>query len=171
MSHRPNSNEYATFYHTYVGKVPEGELIALLNNQLEATVAIFANLEEAQGAYRYGEGKWSIKEVLGHIIDTERVMSYRALRVSRGDQTPLPGFEQDDYVAAFDANVRAFSDMIEEFKMVRQSTILFFKSCTDEMMLRTGTASNCPISTRALAYIILGHELHHVKILKERYLN
>jgi uncharacterized damage-inducible protein DinB len=170
MSHRPNANEYAPYYHTYVGKVSEGELIQLLTAQIEDTLAIFAGISEEQGGYRYAEGKWSIKEVLNHLIDTERVMAYRALAVGRGDKTALPGFDQDDYVASFDANKRTVAEMAAEFKIVRQSSIALFQSFTDKMMQEVGTASGFPISARALAYIILGHELHHVGILKERYL-
>ncbi|MGB0861485.1 MAG: DinB family protein [Saprospiraceae bacterium] len=170
MNHRPNANEYAPYYHTYIGKVPEGKLIQLLSTQIENTLTTFARISEEKGAYRYAEGKWSIKEVLGHIIDTERIMVFRALAIGRGDKTPIPGFEQDDYVATSNADARTIAEMVEELKLVRQSTIALFQSFTDEMMQELGTASGLPVSTRALAYIIVGHELHHLGILKERYL-
>ncbi len=170
MSHRPTASEYASFYHTYVGKVPEGDLIKMLENQASETLALVGDISDEKGLYRYAEGKWSIKELMCHIIDTERVFAYRALRISRGDTTPLPGFNQDDYVAAFDADARSMASIIEEYQSVRRATITLFKSCTDEMMQRIGTASNSPVSVRALGFIILGHELHHRGILKTRYL-
>ena len=168
-SQRPTAEEYAPYYFTYVGKVGEGDITDLLKSQIEATLIAFEAVPEEKGSYSYAEGKWSIKQLLSHIIDTERIMAYRALRIARADKTPIPGFEQDDYIASFDANARTMADMIEELKSVRQSTITLFKSFTDEMLTNIGTASNLPISTRALGYIILGHELHHLGIFKERY--
>lgn len=170
MNQKPNANEYAAFYHTYVGKVADGEILALLLEQTASTLAILKGISEEKGLYRYAEGKWSIKELLNHIIDAERVFAYRALRVGRGDKTPLPGFDQDEYVAAFDADARSMADLVAEFEAVRAATVTLFQSFTDEALMRLGTASGHPISVRALGFIIMGHELHHVKVLKERYL-
>jgi uncharacterized damage-inducible protein DinB len=170
MNQKPNANEYAAFYHTYVGKVSDGEIVALLNKQTTSTLAVLKGISEEKALYRYAEGKWSIKELLNHIIDAERVFAYRALRVGRGDQTLLPGFSQDDYVAAFDADARSMKDLVAEFESVRSATVSLFQSFTDEALMRLGIASDNPVSVRALGFIILGHELHHVMILKERYL-
>jgi len=170
MNQRPNTTEYAAYYHTYVGKVPDGNIVNLLEKQMNSTLELLKGLSETQGNHRYEESKWSIKELVNHILDTERVFAYRALCISRGDQTPLPGFSQDDYVAAFDADARSMEALIEEFEAIRRATTTLFKSYNEEMLLRIGTASDYPVSVRALGFIILGHELHHINILTERYL-
>src|SRR5690606_18442301 len=128
------------------------------------------SLDENQGLYSYAHGKWTLKEVLIHCIDTERIMSYRALRFARNDQTELPGFEQNDYVPQSEANSRKMADLIEEYKILRQSTILLFKSFSDDVLKRAGVANGNPISVRALGFVISGHELHHLNVCKERYL-
>ena len=121
--------------------------------------------------YRYDKGKWTIKEVIQHLMDAERIFAYRALRIARQDQTPLPGFEQNDYVQPSQANERSLDDLINEFKAIRASTVALFNSFTDKMLLAKGTASNSPVSVRAIGFIIMGHEIHHCQVIKERYLN
>ena len=167
---RPTSNEYAPYYHTYIGKVPEGTLLDLLAQSYNEFLAITQNIDASKEDYRYAEGKWSIKEVLQHLIDTERVMQYRALRVARNDTTPMAGFDQDDFAAVAIVSHRSIPDLMAEFNIVRQSSITLFQSLQASNLLHIGTASGHPVSTRALGYIILGHQLHHQKILVERYL-
>jgi len=167
----PEANEYAPFYARYVSLVPNGDILLTLEGQLSETLKLLRGITESQADSRYAPGKWSIKEVVGHITDTERIFAYRALRFARNDQTPLPGFEQDDYVryAAFDKY--RLSDLTREFELVRQANLLLFRNLDEAAWHRRGTASEREISVRALAYIIAGHELHHVGILKERYLS
>ena len=167
---RPEKNEYAEFYAGYVSLVQETDIIAALSNQTNDLQTLFAEIPEEKGDYRYAEGKWSIRELLGHIIDGERVFSYRALRISRGDQTPLASFEENFYVANSNFSNLKLAAALEEFSLLRQSNVLLFKNLTDEMWSQTGTASDVIISVRALAYISVGHIRHHANILRERYL-
>jgi len=167
---RPATSEYAPYYEMYVSLVPEGDMVSTLDQQFAATFKILSGLDESKGNYRYAEGKWSIKELLGHVIDGERVFSYRAMRFARNDQTPLPGFEQDDYVRAADFDARSLADLIEEFTAVRRASIALFKSLREEDWTRRGTASNNPVSVRGLAYIVAGHEAHHIAVLQSKYL-
>jgi uncharacterized damage-inducible protein DinB len=167
---RPAATEYAPYYGKYVTLVPDGDITATLAAQLEDTLALFRSIPEEGGGYAYAPGKWSIKELLGHVIDCERIFAYRTLCIGRNDKTPLPGFEQDDYVANTDFNARTLGSLIDEFAAVRQANLALFKHFTDEEWQRHGTASENAISARALAYIIAGHELYHRDILKTRYL-
>ena len=167
---RPEKNEYAEFYADYISLVQETDIIAALLNQTNDLQNLFAEIPEEKGDYRYAEGKWSIRELLGHIIDGERVFSYRALRISRGDQTPLAGFEENFYVTNSNFSNLRLTDALDEFTLLRQSNVLLFVNLTDEMWSKTGTASAATISVRALAYISVGHIRHHVNILRERYL-
>jgi len=166
----PAAAEYAPYYGKYVSLVPPGDILVTLGQQLDDTRALLRSIPESQGNMRYAPEKWSIKELTGHIIDTERIFGYRALRFARNDQTPLPGFEQDDYIssAAFDECL--LSDLAAEFEHVRQSNILLFRQLKKEAWERTGDASGSRVSVRALAYIIAGHELHHRNILRAKYL-
>ncbi|MFD0618123.1 DinB family protein [Paenibacillus sp. GCM10027629] len=166
---QPLDGEHATYYDRYIGLVPEGDIRGILEQQLERTTEILASLSEEQGDFRYAPDKWSIKEVIGHIADTERVMSYRLLRIARGDQTPLTGFDENAFVngAAFAST--PMSELIEDLRAVRRATNTLLRGVTDEAAARVGTANHSPISVRALAYIIAGHEIHHLNILKERY--
>lgn len=170
MTARPETDEYAPYYGKYIALVPDGDIAATLAAQLEDTLALLRSISEAQGSYAYAPGKWSIRELLGHLIDTERVFAYRALCIGRNDKTPLPGFEQDDYVANTDFNARTLGSLIDEFAAVRQANLQLFKHFTDAEWQRRGTASEKEVSTRALAYIVAGHELYHRDILKTRYL-
>jgi len=167
---RPNQNEYPRFYATYVNTVPDVEILSQMEQQSAEGLAFYQNIPSDQWDKGYAPGKWTLKELLVHMIDTERIFAYRAMRISRGDKTPLPGFEQDGYVVQSNANERNTADIIEEFNTLRQSTLCLFKSFSEEMIGRTGTASNGTISVRAQMYIIAGHELHHLNIIKERYL-
>jgi hypothetical protein len=166
---RPESTEYPPFYETYVSKVQGGDVISHLESQRLQTAQLFAASTERDGNFRYAPGKWTIKEVVGHLSDSERIFSYRALRIARGDQTPLPGFEQDDYVKNGNFGEQSLADLVAEYGAVRVATLALLRSFNAEAWSRRGTASNNPITVRALAFIIAGHELHHRDILKERY--
>jgi hypothetical protein len=166
----PESTEYAPYFGRYISLVPAGNLTATLDRQLTESLATLIAIDDQKSLYRYEPGKWSIKEMLGHLIDGERIFTYRALRFARNDQTPLPGFDQDPYVAEAHFDSRAWKDLIDEFEFVRRSTILFFCGLTPEAMLRSGTSNQAVISVRALGYVIAGHEIHHMQILRERYL-
>ncbi len=167
-----NQNEYHHYYKVYIDQVySNGKTIV---ENLEDTLTIFlSTLSEIpvnKHEYRYAEGKWSIKELIQHLIDSERVFTYRALRFARNDATELGGFEQDDYVAVFEANTRDFYELLEELEMTRKSTVLLFKSFGQKELLRVGIASDNQMSVRALGYVISGHLVHHFQVIKERYL-
>ncbi|EPY03862.1 hypothetical protein PAALTS15_29021 [Paenibacillus alvei TS-15] len=170
MLTQPLAAEYGEGFANYINLVPAGDLREMLAEQLEHTTELFANLSKEQGDYRYAPGKWSIKEVIGHIADTERVMAYRLLRIARGDQTPLPGFDENLFMSGSTFDSMPLSELIEDYRAVRESTLTLLRGLTDEAVLRTGTSNNATISARALAYMIAGHELHHLNVLKERYL-
>jgi hypothetical protein len=166
---RPEPGEYAPFYETYVSKVQGGDVIAQLESQRLQTAQFFAASTERDGNFRYAPGKWSIKEVVGHLSDSERVFGYRAMRIGRGDQTALPGFEQEDYVKNGNFGEQSLADLVSEFGLVRAATLALLRSFNAEAWGRRGIASDNPVTVRALAFIIAGHELHHREILKERY--
>lgn len=166
---RPQATEYAEFYKTYVDLV-EGNVVEFLEKQMPRLLDICHNLSEQQRYYRYAEGKWSIKELIGHCIDTERVMSYRLMRIARKDSTNLPGFDENEYVNHADFDKRDWDSLLQEFQALRTSNILLIKSLTDEMITSSGTANNKTVSARALIYIIAGHLEHHLGILIRRYL-
>lgn len=168
---RPQKDEYPPYYHTYVSKVPAPtRLLATLVGGLDATLAIYRGIDDARAGHRYAEGKWSMKEVLGHIIDSERVFGYRALRFARGDATELPGFEQDDYVAIAGFDRRPLRSLIDEFEHVRKANVAFLASLGGEDLMRRGTANKGSFTTRAMFWIVAGHEIHHRGVLLERYL-
>ena len=166
----PDASEYAPYYGRYITLVAGHDVVAALEDQPRETLALLSALSEEQGDYRYTPGKWSIKEMLGHIIDAERVFSYRALRFARNDKTPLASFEQDDYVKAGNFADCRLADLIEEFVCVRRATVWLFRHLSAEARMRRGVASDNPVSVRAIAYIIAGHELHHRRVLQEKYL-
>lgn len=165
----PAATEYAPFYHTYVRLIP-GDPLAALRAQPQELRRLLAGLSDGQALLRYAPGKWSIKESLVHMLDTERIFAYRALRIARGDTTPLPGFEQDNYVPASGADARPLADILREYDTVRAASLSLLESFTAEALGRQGTASGQPVSVRALAYILAGHEAHHLHILQQRYL-
>lgn len=163
-------NEYSIFNATYIKAAMNIEMMDELEISLHDFIKFVQNIPMDKFDYRYEEGKWTIKDIIQHLIDTERIMSYRALRISRNDKTPLPGFEENDYVNNTLANSRSLKELLSELSAVRQSTILLFKSFSDEQLKRIGIASNNEISVRALGFVIIGHQKHHQKVYAERYL-
>jgi uncharacterized damage-inducible protein DinB len=168
---RPQADEHAEYYAKYVSKVPEGDLLTLLKEQADDTASLPKGVSSDRENYAYAPGKWSIKQVLGHIIDAERVFAYRAMRFARNDATELPGFDENLFVDNANFAQRSLADLLEEFRHVRASTIHFAKNLDSESLTRRGRASNNPVSVRALLYIIAGHERHHAALLRERYLS
>jgi DinB superfamily len=167
---RPSSGEYAPYYERYIALVAESDVVSTLERQLQSTLSLLRGLDEAQAGSRYAPDKWSIKELVGHLIDTERVFAYRAMRFARNDKTPLSGFEQDDFVRSADFDARQLNDLAEEFEHVRRANVHFFRALNEEAWSRRGTANDNDVTVRALAYIMAGHEAHHVNVLKTRYL-
>jgi hypothetical protein len=165
---RPAADEHAPSHEGYIRHVPAGDVRMHLRTQLHETIALFSGVDEQRAAQGYGPGKWSLKEIIGHINDAERVFAYRLLRVARGDKTPLPGFEQDEWVPTSCANQRSLASLLLEFAAIRASTMTLIDSLPEEAWLRRGTAGGKPVSARALVYIMAGHERHHVAILRER---
>lgn len=167
---RPQTTEYAPYYSRYVDLIATPDVVPELSSQLEKTVSFLTNISEEKSLSTYDAGKWTIKEVLNHVNDTERVFLYRAFWFARGFEQPLPGYDQDVCVAAARPNSIPFTDLIDEFKHVRLSTLSIFRNMPDEAWGRTGIASDNPFTVRALAYIITGHVAHHLNVLEERYL-
>jgi uncharacterized damage-inducible protein DinB len=164
----PAADEHAPYYGKYVALVGP-DALAALESQARSTAAFLAATPESLGNHRYAEGKWSVKEVIGHLADGERVFAYRALRIARADKTELPGFEENDYVPAGKFDRRTLADMAAEFASVRAATLSLVRSFDDEALARRGSANQTPVSVRALVAIIAGHELHHLALLRERY--
>jgi hypothetical protein len=167
---RPDPTEYAAYYGKYVSLVPHGDILTTLDQQLDDTLSLLRGITESQSAFRYAPDKWSIRELVGHIIDTERIFSYRALRFARKDETPLPGFDQDVFNENASFDDYPLVELASEFEHVRRSTIFLFKHLEADAWLRRGIASDNEVSVRALAFILAGHELHHLGILRTRYL-
>ncbi|MFA9189438.1 DinB family protein [Flavobacterium magnesitis] len=163
-------NEYSVFNATYIKAAGDENLYEDLEISLHDFIRFVQDIPMDKFDYRYAEGKWTIKEIIQHIIDTERIFSYRALRISRNDKTPLPGFEENDYALNTNANDRHLQSLLTELSIVRQSTLALFKSFSEEQLKRIGIASNNEISVRAIGFIIIGHQKHHQKVYKERYL-
>jgi len=166
---RPKAAEYNAYYDRYISLIPGNNIVDTLEKQISKTVAMLSARSDEVGELRYAPGKWTVKEVLGHVNDTERIMSYRALRIARGDQTPIEGFEQDDYIRNGPYADLRLADLLEEFKNIRAATLRLFRNLRPEDWTRRGIANNNEISVRALAYVIGGHELHHRNLLEERY--
>lgn len=167
---RPDATEFAPFYAGYVAAVPEGDILTILRRGGSEWETVLATLPEARADHRYAEGKWSIKQVVGHLSDAERIFSYRALRIARGDQSPLASFDENAYAETAGSDRRTLSALAAELKVVREATIALFNSLPDDAWIRTGTASGKTVSVRALAYITAGHAEHHLRIVRERYL-
>ncbi len=167
---RPDLKNVPNWYHRYINAVKENELSEALKNQTSAFNSFIHTIPEEKREYKYAEGKWTIKEILQHIIDTERVFGYRALRFARKDQTPLPGFEENDYAKNANVENRKWEDLIEEFRAVRKSTEYLFNSFNDEQLKEIGIASGNPVSVLGIGFMIPGHTIHHIAIIKERYL-
>jgi len=170
---RPRAGEYDPYYERYISLVPGNDILAALTaleDQRRQMVLLLSGRTEAAGDLRYAPEKWSLKEVLGHVNDSERILSYRALRISRGDATPIEGFEQDDYVRNGPFARRTLADLIEDYIAVRRATVSLFRNLDQAAWTRRGVANKNEVTVRALAYIIAGHELHHRRIIEEKYL-
>lgn len=166
----PFPTEHAPFQSGYIARVTGSiEPVRALERQRDGALRQLMVLGEERGAFRYAPGKWSVKDVVGHIGDTERILSYRLLRIARGDVTPLPGFEENDYVEAAHFNRRRLTDLVEDWRAVRAATVRLVEGLTDDAWMRLGTANDVPTSARALLFVILGHVEHHRSILEERY--
>ena len=167
---RPDPSEYAPFYAGYIARVPDGDLTGVLEANLEEFSRTLGALAEVRGGFAYAPGKWTLKEVIGHVIDAERVFSYRAMRIARGDETPLPGFDEKAWVPQSGANDRTIADLLAELRTVRAATIALLRHLPADSVTRRGIASGNGVTVRALAWIIAGHPMHHLGILRERYL-
>ncbi len=165
-----DETEYAPFYKRYIELAPDFSIDEALQQSSHSFFSFFENLSDEQALFKYAPNKWTLKEVLLHCIDTERIMSYRALRFSRNDKNELIGFDQDEYVLESNANQRQIKDILNEYKSVRKSTFDFFAGFDSKVLVRSGIASGNRMSVRALGYVISGHELHHLEICKTRYL-
>jgi DinB superfamily len=168
---RPKKGEYAPFHETYLSAVPpRGTILSHLKKSFKETQLLLSGLPEEMGDFAYESGKWTIKQMLMHIIDTERVFSYRTLSFMRADRIGLPGFNQDFWMEQVDVSNRTIKDLLKEWKAVRDNTIFLCQQCSEEQSTFVGIASNWKVSVRAYFYIMIGHHLHHVGVLKERYL-
>ncbi len=170
MLTRPAASEYAPRYEKYVSLVPDGDILETLRSEFSITLALLNTISEEASLHRYAPGKWSVRESVLHVSDTERIFAYRALRFARGDTTELAGFEQDAYVEPSAAGSRSWQSILAEIAAVRQSSIELFRNLPPDAWTRSGIASGNPITVLALAYLIPGHELHHRNILRQRYL-
>ena len=167
---RPEANEYAPYYEKYVSLVPDADVVETLRRQSEEVSALLAGIAEERAGHAYAPGKWSIKQVVGHVIDAERIFAYRALVIARGERQPLPGMDQDEYMAGSDFDARTLADLAEEFSHLRRSNVLMLRGLNEAAWSRRGVASDNEVTVRALAYIIAGHAAHHVQVLRTRYL-
>jgi uncharacterized damage-inducible protein DinB len=164
------SNEYPEYFGKYIAQVADENLIEELEISLHRLIKFVQNIPMDKFDYQYAEGKWTIKDILQHLIDSERIFAYRALRFARNDKTSLPGFEEDHYAKNANGSKRSIQDLLTELAIVRQATLSLFKSFSEEQLLRIGTASNKQMSTRVLGFVIIGHQNHHQKVFEERYL-
>jgi hypothetical protein len=166
----PADDEYAPYYARYVKRVPEGDVVGTIRGQLAETTKLLRGIDPARTTTGYAPGKWSIRDIVLHMADTERVMSYRALRIARGDTTPLPGFDENTFAPNAGANGRTMDSLLDELSAARASTIALLDGLPTEAWNRRGTASDAAVTVRGLAWIIAGHERHHVAVIRERYL-
>jgi DinB family protein len=167
---KPAEGEFLPYYERYIALVPGGDVVSTLDRQMSETQALLSGLPASISTYRYAPDKWSVNEVIGHVIDSERIFASRALRFARNDPTPLPGFEQDDYVRNSRFDAYPIAELASELESVRRTTVFLFKHLEEPAWMRRGIANNAEVSVRALAYIIAGHELHHREMLLARYL-
>lgn len=167
---RPNLSRIPEWFHNYVNQVPENDLMEAMIKQTPSFINFFESIPVVKRDYSYAEGKWTIKEMLQHIIDAERVFAYRGLCIARKDGTPLPGFDENNYANNAKVNKRDWDEMMEEFKAVRRSSEILFGSFDEEQLETNGTANNNPIYVLAIGFVLVGHVNHHLRILKERYL-
>jgi hypothetical protein len=166
---RPEPGEYAPYYERYISLVSGSDILSTLESQRRQMLLLLSGRDDSDADFRYAPDKWSAKEVLGHVCDTERVFAYRALRISRGDRTPLEGFEQDDYVRNGPFANRPLAELIEDYIAVRRASLTLFRDLDEQAWLRRGIANKNEVTVRAIAYMIAGHELHHRRILEEKY--
>lgn len=171
MLSRPSQSEFAPYYGTYVNAMPDGDVVAALTDQGEETFAVLSGLSEEEGSFRYAPEKWSIRDLVQHLCDSERVFAYRALRFARGDETPLPGFDEKPWASAALAERRPLRELAAELRDIRRTTLALIRSFDEQMLERRGVASANVMSVRALVWVIAGHERHHLRVLRERYLS
>ena len=167
---RPTESEYAPYYQSYIDQVSESDILPALRSQLDELDVLLARVEPPQETYRYGEGKWSMREIVGHLIDGERVFGYRAFCIARGEQQNLPGFDQDDYMVTSHYDQMELEDLLSELRLIRLGNIAMFRTLDEEAWSRVGVANSNSVSVRALAFIMAGHVRHHMNVLRERYL-
>ncbi len=170
-STRPSAGDFLPYYGTYIDRVPDGDIVDTLEKQIAGTLSLIKSIAEADGDKRYAPEKWSIREVLGHVIDGERIFVYRALRFARADATPVPGFDENAYVKNAPFSNVSLASLADEFEHVRKATVHFFRNLDEASFSRRGTANGAEITVRSLAFIIAGHESHHMNVLRTRYLN
>jgi uncharacterized damage-inducible protein DinB len=166
---RPEPGEYAPYYDRYISLIEGADILTTLDAQRRQTMLLLSGRDDEDGDIRYAPDKWSAKEVLGHVCDTERIFAYRALRIARADRTPIEGFEQDDYVRNSPFETRPLAEVIDDYLAVRRATLTLLRNLDDAAWLRRGIANQNEVSVRAVAYLIAGHELHHRRILEEKY--
>ncbi|MDO8501430.1 MAG: DinB family protein [Gemmatimonadaceae bacterium] len=167
---RPVAGEYASYYASYIARVPDGDIVETLDRQISESLELFRSIPESLGDHRYAPGKWSIREVIGHIADAERVFAYRALRFSRADTTPVAGFDENAYVSNAPFARTSLADLASGLEHVRRASLYLFAGLDEEAMTRRGIANGFEVSVRALAWITAGHETHHIDVLRARYL-
>jgi DinB superfamily len=167
---RPRPGDYSTYYENYITLIGDEDILKILNDQSKKTQDILNSFSEHRGNYRYADGKWTVKEVVGHLLDTERVFAYRALCIARGEKKSLPGFDQNDYVSEGNFNRRELFDLNYEFRLLRESNLLLFRSFTPEMLKLKGFANESSVTVLAILFIIAGHEKHHMNVLREKYI-
>jgi hypothetical protein len=167
---RPRPGDYSTYYETYIKLIEGEDILKILNDQSKRTQDILNSFSEHRGNYRYAEGKWTVKEVVGHLLDTERVFAYRALCIARGEKKSLPGFDQDDYVKEGNFNRRELFDLNYEFRLLRESNLLLFRTFTPDMLKLKGFANESSVTVLAILFMIAGHEKHHMNVLREKYM-
>jgi len=170
MWSRPEKSEYADYYHRYVNRVPEGNILDIIAGQIGETVRWLGSIQEDKAMFRYAPGKWSVKGVVGHLIDIERLFQYRVLAFARLDPARLPGMEQDDYAAAANYDVRALSDIVDEYQVTREAGLALFRSFDSNIVMRKGVANEVEFTVRSVPYILAGHDTHHTGVIKELYL-
>ena len=168
--HRPAETDYAPAFAGYVSLVPEDDVLSVIESQSSETQRLISSLDEQRAMHRYAEGKWSVKQVIGHLTDGERVFGYRAMCIARGEANSLPGFDENEYMKYANFDSWRLGDLAESYALVRRSNIVLFRNFDDEAWDRRGIANDNPVTVRALAYVIAGHERHHLKVLRERYL-
>ena len=167
---RPEPGEYAPYYESYIKLIEGDDILRILNDQSKKTQDVLNSFSEHKGNYHYADGKWTVKEVVGHLLDTERVFAYRALCIARGEKKSLPGFDQDDYVKEGNFNSRELFELNYDFRLLRESNLLMFRSFTQEMLNRKGFANETSVTVLAILYMIAGHENHHMNFLREKYM-